>query len=74
MIGDIYNLPIHDDREGWVARNMLVLDLCVLRARHGSEALPYNKSYLAAKCLILDTGEHTNIYVDTLRDSGKKVA
>lgn len=66
MIGDIYKLPIHDDREGWVARNMLVLDLY--------EALPYNKSYLAAKCLILDTGEHYNVYADTLRDSGEKVA
>lgn len=66
MIGDIYNLPIHDDREGWVARNLLVLELY--------EALPYNKSYMAARCLILDTGERTSIYVDTLRDSGKKVA
>ena len=66
MIGDIYNLPIHDDREGWVARNLLVLELY--------EALPYNKSYMAARCLILDTGERTSIYVDTLRDSGKKLA
>jgi len=66
MIGDIYKLPIHDDREGWVARCLLVLELY--------EALPYNKSYMAARCLILDTGEHTNIYVDTLRDSGEKVA
>ena len=66
MIGDIYKLPIHDDREGWVLRCLLVLELY--------EALPYNKSYMAARCLILDTGEHTNIYVDTLRDSGEKVA
>ena len=66
MIGDIYKLPIHDDREGWVPRCLLVLELY--------EALPYNKSYMAARCLILDTGERTSIYVDTLIDSGKKVA
>ena len=66
MIGDIYNLPIHDDREGWVARNLLVLELY--------EALPYNKSYLAARCLILDTGQHYNVYTDTLHCGGKKVA
>lgn len=66
MIGDIYKLPIHDDREGWVARTLLVLELY--------EALPYNKSYMAARCLILDTGERYNVYADTLRDSGEKVA
>ena len=66
MIGDIYNLPIHDDREGWVPRNLLVLELY--------EALPYNKSYLAARCLILDTGARYNVYVDTLQHGGKKVA
>ena len=66
MIGDIYNLPIHEDGEGWVARNLLVLELY--------EALPYNKSYLAARCLILDTGEHYNVYADTLQYGGKKVA
>lgn len=66
MIGDIYKLPIHDDREGWVERCLLVLELY--------EALPYNKSYMAARCLILDTGERYNVYVYTLVDSGKKVA
>ena len=66
MIGDIYRITMHDDNEGWVPRCVLVLELY--------EALPYNKSYLAARCLILDTGEHYNVYADTLQTGGKKVA
>ena len=66
MIGDIYRITMHDDNEGWVPRCVLVLELY--------EALPYNKSYLAARCLILDTGQRTNIYSDTLRFDGVKVA
>jgi hypothetical protein len=66
MIGDIYKLPVHDDREGWITRCLLVLDTY--------EALPYNKNYLAASCLILETGEDIKVYVDTLQSSGEKIA
>jgi hypothetical protein len=67
MKGEIYKIIIHDDENiGWTMRSLLVLEIY--------KTIRYRNDGLAARCLVLETGRHHEIYVDTLENNGEKVA
>ena len=67
MKGEVYKIIIHDDENiGWTMRHLLVLEIY--------KAIKYRGNEDAARCLVLETGRHHEIYVDTLENNGEKVA
>lgn len=66
MIGSIYYITIHLDDDGWGKYHLMPLQ--------EFKAFKYRGCDRAVRCLILETGKHYELYVDSLETDGVKVA